>query len=370
MVPHADGEGTPTDQVNTPLSHSDGARQDYLCLLLSDKAPSYVDFLTLVYGRSFSAENIKILLGHVRATTLKQYQSVWKRWITFLRNSNPTCISQDVVLSFFRYLFQDLGFQSTTLATYKSALKLPLEKGFNVDLSGDVFSMVTRSFALQRPLEPPRRLSWCLGKVLDHLAALPTGSLNPRTLLNKCIFLLGLASGGRVSELAALSRNPDLLVFLPSGSLEVRTDPSFLAKNEIPTKRWRPWCIPALEDANKSLCPVAALKSYLQETTAFKSGPLFRCHTSGKPMSSAQIRAAMTSLIKLSNPDSIPKMHDIRKMASSYAFFNDMSIEDMSRSTGWSSSRVFLRHYLKEVEDLRHACVSLGSIVSPRIAPH
>ena len=61
-------------------------------------------------------------------------------------------------------------------------------------------------------------------------------------------------------------------------------------------------------------------------------------------------------------------MHDIRKIAS-YAFFNDMSIEDMSRSTGWSSSQVFLKHYLKKVEDLQHACVSLSRIVSLRAAP-
>ena len=155
-----------------------------------------------------------------------------------------------------------------------------------------------------------------------------------------------------INELAALSHDPEYLVFLDSCSLEVRTDQVFLPRNKILTKRWGPWRIPALQGDNLSLCPVDVLRTYLQKTSMFKTGPLFRCHTSGKPMSSAQIRAAMTSLIKASNPDSIPKMHDIRKMASSYAFFNDMSLKDMSHSTGWSSSSVFLKHYLKEVEDL------------------
>ena len=79
MVPHADREGTPTNQINTPLSHPGGAMQDYLRLLLSEKPPSCMNFLSLFYGRSFYAENVKILHGYVQATTLKQCQSLLKR---------------------------------------------------------------------------------------------------------------------------------------------------------------------------------------------------------------------------------------------------------------------------------------------------
>ena len=95
------------------------------------------------------------------------------------------------------------------------------------------------------------------------------------------------------------------------------------------------------------------------------TGHLFCNYTSGRPMSTSQVRAAMTSVIKAANPGSIPKAHDVRKIASSYAFFHDMSFDNMSISTGWSSSQVFIKHYLKEVEDLQQVCVSLGGVFTP-----
>ena len=68
----------------------------------------------------------------------------------------------------------------------------------------------------------------------------------------------------------------------------------------------------------------------------------------------------MTVLIKASNPESIPKSHDIRRMASSLAFFAGMQFSAMSDLTGWSSMRVFTKHYLKLVTALATALVVMG----------
>ena len=73
-----------------------------------------------------------------------------------------------------------------------------------------------------------------------------------------------------------------------------------------------------------------------------------------------EVASAMTVLIKTANPDSIPKSQDIRRMASSMVFFSDIRVSDMSELTGWSSSRVFIRHYFKEVSDLVTASVVMG----------
>ena len=41
-----------------------------------------------------------------------------------------------------------------------------------------------------------------------------------------------------------------------------------------------------------------------------------------------------------------------------------MQFSDMSRYSGWSSPKVFLRHYLKEIHDVRKTCVSMGRVVA------
>ena len=99
---------------------------------------------------------------------------------------------------------------------------------------------------------------------------------------------------------------------------------------------------------------------YIRRTASATYGPLFIHQASGKPLTKAEVTSAMTVLIKTSNPESIPKSHDIRRMASSLAFFNGMQVSDMSELTGWSSTRVFTKHYLKEVSALATVSVVMG----------
>ena len=86
---------------------------------------------------------------------------------------------------------------------------------------------------------------------------------------------------------------------------------------------------------------------------------------SGKPLSLLGTRCYLTSLIKRFNPESIPKTHDIRKMASSLAFFEGMAFPDISTMTGWSIPNVFIRHYLHEIKSVMRACVVLGKTWEP-----
>ena len=95
-------------------------------------------------------------------------------------------------------------------------------------------------------------------------------------------------------------------------------------KNELPQECWEPWLIPPLMGGDPNLCSVRSLWEYLDHTHTLQSGPLFRCLTSERALTPAGIRTALTSIIKKSNPDSVPKGHDIRKIASSYTFFEDM----------------------------------------------
>ena len=56
----------------------------------------------------------------------------------------------------------------------------------------------------------------------------------------------------------------------------------------------------------------------------------------------------------------------MRKMASSLAFFTDMSYQAISHMTGWSSTSVFVKHYLSSIDKVRQGCIALGRVVDPR----
>ena len=218
--------------------------------------------------------------------------------------------------------------------TYKAALREPLRLAFNVDLQDDVFLKVIRSFSLQRPAPASGRLSWSLSNILIPLAELDPYSCSLPELLDKTIFFIALASASRVSEISTLRRGPDFIYVTPSGHLSLQPDPDFLAKTEDPLQRRKPWRISPLPGNDPSLCPVATTQAYLDRTANITFGSLFRHHSSGKSLSVAAVRCRLTSLIKKSNLGPIPKTHDLRKMASSVAFFEGMSFPDISKMTG------------------------------------
>ena len=360
MVSSPVREESDQSQLHRPSTSASGTRSDSLRLILSESPPSYVDFLAGLYGNRFKPENIKLLTGHVRSSSANQYQSCWKSWIEFVQSKKPYEITEDFMMSYFRFLSEHKGFRIGTIRSHKAALRDPLKMGFNLELRDDLFLKMSKSLALARPVSPLRIISWSLEKVLDHLADLDISDCSLKDLLDKTIFLIALASGGRVSEISALQRGREYTCINPAGVLVLRPGHGFLAKNEDPCIRRDPWRIPPLPGEDNSLCPVANIQAYLHRTAEHTSGYLFRHHSSSKPLSVCALRVRLTSLIKRTNPQSVPKAHDVRKMASSLAFFTDMSYQCISQMTGWSSTAVFVKHYLSSIDSVLH-CVGFGS---------
>ena len=342
-----------------PLSES--WRRDCLRLILSPQKPSRVDFLQRIYSSLYSRQSAQYLTGHLRHSSANQYESIWSAWVEFVRRLNPPTVSAETVLSFCISLFERQRLAVNTILSYKSALKEPLLRGFGVDVSSQDFNFLSRSFALRRPAAPARFPAWSLNSVLNLLVTQNFAASIP-LLLEKALFLTALACGPRVSELHALRRGQ--FISRQGHSLVLRPDPSFLAKNEDPLHRRSPIIIRALEGQENSLCPVKSLENYLEATSSSSHGPLFRNQTGG-PLSKGNIRVTLARLIRKAQPQSFPRTHDLRKMAASLAFFGEMSFSEIAEFTGWSSQRVFLRHYLGEMTELRHRCVALGRSVGP-----
>ena len=109
---------------------------------------------------------------------------------------------------------------------------------------------------------------------------------------------------------------------LAAGEVLLFPDPVFLAKTDLPTKRWGPWRIPLLRE-EPSLCPMKCLESYLAESTRYESDQLF-LGEEGSKLTLKQLMAKSLYFIKLADPYSVPGGHEVRKIASSMNFFDFM----------------------------------------------
>ena len=195
---------------------------------------SRFQFLKDLYSLSYEAPVALALSNAHRGSTRDQYEHCWKdfqHWLT----SNPTKpISKDSVLLYLNHLAQTRKLSPKTVLVYRNALKLPLLHGFNIDTSDREFSLLARSQFLQNP--PPKKLipAWNPNKVLSMLEQ--PEFLNHRAtshrLLMKTLFLVALATGNRVSEIAAFTRVGSKNKILPgSKKAIIAVRPGFLYKN-------------------------------------------------------------------------------------------------------------------------------------------
>ena len=264
-------------------------------------------------------------------------------------------------------MHEDLELASSTITSYKSALAQPLWQGFGINLNSELFNRIPKACANLRPRAPPRPISWSLSRVLELAASIDNSSAALKPLSRKCLFLLAMASGARMSELVALLRGDNHVQFLESGEVLLFPDPAFLAKNELPTRRWGPWRIAPLPE-DPSLCPVECLRGYLAASSNWTDGQLFRTDE-GTEIHIRQLRAKLLYFIKEADPNSVPAGHDCRRLASSLNFFKTMSFEGLQAYTGWRSPRVFFRHYLRTVEGVDRSFVAAGTVVGPSAEP-
>ena len=269
-----------------------------------------------------------------------------------------------MVLSFLNYLFYIRKLTPATVSAYKSALVRPLRLIFNIDVTSSPFCEFLRALYNIRPSKPVGKLSWSLDKVLD-LALSPRFQVNPSILdsLMLSAFLISLATGARISELHALLRSSDFITFEDSG-VTIFPNPNFIAKNENPGERRSPIFIERLFNEDRSphpLCPVNNLCIFLKLTEDSPSIKLFVKPSDLSDLPINKLRWFVCKFIKIADPGSFPKIHDLRKVASSFAFFRHMNLEKICSLTGWSSFRVFKRHYLQDIAAVRSSVVVMGS---------
>lgn len=254
------------------------------------------------------------------------------------------------------------------------------EVGRDKDLS-DLMANFERSRPRSSVLFPRWSLSLVL-KWLNSEEFEPLAQSSLRNLTLKTCFLVALASASRVSELHALSSDPNFLQFSDDGSVRLLTEPGFVAKNRLPSVGSQEIIIRPLPVSSQSLeyChdPVRALSCYLQRTKGpkRKSSRLFQSWAESKPDISPQTisawlrmviktayRAAGTPLLASENP----KAHEVRAIASSLAFDRNLSTKDIIQAVGWRSQSTFGTFYLRDMSSERASLKDLGPISASQL---
>ena len=312
-----------------------------------------------------------------RPSTNSLYDYRWKSWVDwcFGRKVDPFNPSVNFFGEFLISL-HDKNFSPATVKGYRSAIATTLKQVSDIDFSNQsILSDVVRSFELERPRIKTHFPKWDLAVVLSALTTSPFEPLETcgfKEMTFKTVFLIALASGRRRSEIHALSYSD---VHFSDHSVTLSTFPGFLAKNQLPSVLSSPISLPSLQgqDMDPLLCPVRALKIYLGRVSSRRRGRkrLFISHLESfeKEISCDSISRWIVQTIRLaysaSKLDQVPvNAHEVRALASSWAWSNKVPLEDVVKAGFWSTENSFIRFYLRDTSVLASSLARLGPVVA------
>lgn len=329
-----------------PTPVGQGSRRDILAL-------SRVQFLTRLYTRRYSRPVAAALTSALRPSSTSQYETGWKAFQEWLTENPRKRITKASVLLYLTSLATTRQLSPKTILVYRNALKLPLLYGFNINTTDREFSLLARSQFIANP--PPRRIipAWKLNIVLSMLQQpeFLNHRATPHRLLMKTLFLTALTCGNRTSELAAFSRIGAQI--LPGASkATIAVHPGFLYKNQTLDRAPPNIVIKPLLNPDKTpdrLCPVDALRHWLQLSANWGSDAIFVNPKSKKKMNRGAISHLLVTTINASQPGVFAKAHDVRKVAASRAWARGVPPHDIVETMFWSSSSVFINKYLTQL---------------------
>lgn len=312
-------------------------------------------FLQASFRKSFSHPTSKLLIASYRPSSRRQAEVAWKAFQSWLPRST-TSITKSLVLDFLTSLFNVRRLSPRTIISYRASLALPLRVAFGIDVSDPEFSLLAKAQFNIRPPVPKRIPEWSLSTALSQLKVPPFSvlPLSEENSLLKTLFLVCLASGNRVSEIAALDRSS---IRFRMGRAEIPVRAGFLFKNQTLTRSPPNIIFPTLPE-DPSLCPVQALKSYISLTSCKDhKGRVFLNPSSSSPLKPNNISFWLCKAIKALVPNALARAHDLRKFAHSLAWTRGVPMDEILRNAFWSSSNVFVSKYLSEVS-VTTACVA------------
>ncbi len=294
--------------------------------------------------------------------------SLFANWCSS-RREDPRRCTIGVVLSFLQERLER-RLSPSTLKVYVAAIAAHHDAVDGRSLGKhDLIVRFLRGARRLNPSRPPLMPSWDLSIVLAGLQRGPfelLDSVELKYLSAKTALLTALTSIKRVGDLQAFSVSEECLVFGPDYShVVLRPRPGYVPK--VPTTPFRDQVVnlQALpsEEADPALallCPVRALRIYVDRTRSFRSSEqLFVCYggqQKGKAVSKQRLAHWIVDAIALayqSQGEPCPmgvRAHSTRSVASSYALAHGASLADICRAAGWATPNTFARFYSLRIE--------------------
>ena len=236
--------------------------------------------------QGFSEEVAARIEAPQRSSTRAVYKSKWAIFVKWCDSNQVDFRAPSLkqVADFLLYLFNERQLQPSTIDGYRTAIadmvgNDPVHFGKDESLT-----RLLDSFHRDKPKGRRGIPAWNLSLVLHQLTKAPFEPMRKASLKHltfKTVFLLALGSGKRRSEIHAwLYRN--IRHQENWSQVSLYPSPNFLSKNQLARdgpSAVAPVVIPALAPSldrslkeDKSLCPVRALRYYLDRTKDLRSG--------------------------------------------------------------------------------------------------
>ena len=357
---------------------------------VKSKSPCLAPRATAIKEQGFS----EAVAARIEAPQRRSTRSVYEaKWAVFTK----WCISHQVdfrspplksVADFLMHLFEDRKLQLSTIDGYRSAIADKLGSTM-LDISKDNnLTRLLESFHRDRPKGRRGIPSWNLSLVLHQLTKAPFEPLKGACLKHltfKTVFLLALGSGKRRSEIHAW-QHKNIRHRSDWSKVSLFPSPSFLSKNQLAKEGpnsvapvVKPALAPTLDKSlksDRSLCPIRALRYYLDRTSDIRHGKELVFVSFKKGFDQDITPATISSWIKqtvilcyeLSDHQDHTlhqvKAHDVRAFAASKAFQSGMSLEQILSACHWKSHNTFTQFYLKDVAWADPELYHLGPVVA------
>ena len=327
-----------------------------------------------------SAYSADVLCRCHRESTIRQYQGVWSKFLSFLElgDIRHHKIKVKDVINFLSYYSEVHPRAYKTLAVYKNALRLPLLFKLGIDIDTPLVYQYMRGLwsFLVPPVKPDRMPRWDINQLLIWLASsefYPPESCNFYRLTQKVFLLILLASGRRVHEICALSRN----FKIEGDKVRLLWPRWFRAKNHSVDHHPSDPSIRKLShflEGRRELrnCPVMNWKAFLARRQSRQ--------VDSKPCLWERDQRNMASLYKTLILESQARanlstetdifLHHTKKLACSLSskYWPDVKELQLEKLTGNKRFGTLSRYYIHEVPNLRVAVsIPLGTV--PRLLP-
>ena len=308
-----------------------------------------------IHKQGFSNEVAERIEAPQRVSTRAVFKSKWAIFVKWCESHEVDFRSPSVnqIADFLLHLFKERNLQPSTIEGYRTAIA-DMVGNDELNISKDEnLTRLLDSFHRDKPKGRWGVTSWNLSLVLHQLTKAPFEPLRKASLKHlifKTVFLLALGSGKRRSEIHAwLYRN--IRHQENWSQVSLYPSPSFLSKNQLARDgpaSVAPVVIPALAPTldkalsdDKSLCPVRALRYYLDRTKDLRKGKDLVFMSFRKGFQKDIVPATISSWIKqtvllcyqLSDQTAQDfhqvRAHDVRAFAASQAFQGGVSLEQI-----------------------------------------